>query len=463
MTPATTFADRTVALFGLGGSGLATALALQAGGAHVVACDDDPARMAKGREKGIETADLRTADWSRFSALLLSPGVPLTHPEPHWSARLAQRAGIEIVGDIELFCRERETVAPNAPFVAITGTNGKSTTTALIAHMLREAGRDVQMGGNIGTAILSLKPPADDRVHVVECSSFQIDLAPSLKPTIGVLLNISPDHLDRHGRMENYAAIKERLVVNAKTAVVGVDDRRSEAIAKRREERAGPLIRISTSRRLADTVYLEGTALKTTISGRPAIADLAGIGSLRGAHNAENAAAAAAVAIRLGLSDEEIERGLRTFPGLPHRMEEIGRRGAAIFVNDSKATNADSTEKALTSFDRILWILGGKAKDGGIESLKPYFPKIEKAYLVGAATEDFARVLEGTVPYVRAGTLDKAVELAAADAVSSQALEPVVLLSPACASYDQYPNYEVRGNHFRDLVRALPGIELKGV
>jgi UDP-N-acetylmuramoylalanine--D-glutamate ligase len=463
MTPSTTFAGQTVALFGLGGSGLATALALNAGGAHLVACDDDPARMAAAEEKGIETGDLRTADWARFAALLLSPGVPLTHPEPHWAAVLAKEAGIEIVGDIELFCRERAKIAPDAPFVAITGTNGKSTTTALIAHMLREAGRDVQMGGNIGTAILSLKPPADHRIHVVECSSFQIDLAPSLAPSIGVLLNISPDHLDRHGTMANYAAIKERLVIGAETAVLGVDDAISEAIARRRADRPGRLIRISKARGPREAVHVEGTRLMSDLPGRSVVADLAGIGSLRGAHNAENAAAAAAVAILLGLSDEDIQRGLRTFPGLPHRMEEVGRRGGAIFVNDSKATNADSTEKALTSFDRILWILGGKAKEGGIDMLKPYFPKIEKAYLIGAATEDFARVLEGHVPFARAGTLDKAVELAAADAVSSQASEPVVLLSPACASYDQFPNYEVRGNHFRDLVRALPGIETKGV
>src|SRR5215207_10019915 len=265
MTPATTFAGRTVALFGLGGSGLATALALKAGGARVIACDDSAVAMATAVGQGIETGDLKKADWSRFAALILSPGVPLTHPEPHWSVKLAKTAGVEIIGDIELFCRERAKLAPDAPFVAITGTNGKSTTTALIAHILREAGKDVQMGGNIGTAILSLKPPTNDRVHVIEMSSFQIDLPPSLKPTIGVLLNISPDHLDRHGTMENYAAIKTRVLVNAKTAVVGVDDRRSEAIAKRREERAGPFIRISTSRRLADTVYLEGTALKTTI------------------------------------------------------------------------------------------------------------------------------------------------------------------------------------------------------
>jgi UDP-N-acetylmuramoylalanine--D-glutamate ligase len=463
MIPVTTFAGRTIALFGLGGSGLATALAVRAGGGHVVAWDDDPARIAKANERGIETGDLRAADWSRFAALVLSPGVPLTHPEPHWSAKLAKGAGLEIIGDIELFCRERAKLAPSAPFVAVTGTNGKSTTTALIAHVLREAGRDVEMGGNIGTAILSLEPPADERIHVIECSSFQIDLAPSLAPTIGVLLNISPDHLDRHGTMENYTQIKERLVQAATIAVIGVDDERSETIAGRIARRSGQLIRISKARRLPDAIYVDGAKLMTTLSDHAVVADLSGIGSLRGAHNAENAAAAAAVALRLGVTAETIQRALRTFPGLPHRMEEIGRRGTALFVNDSKATNADSTEKALTSFDRVLWILGGRAKEGGIDILKPYFPRVEKAYLIGEAAEMFAPVLDRQVPYVRAGTLDKAVELAAADAVSSQASAPVVLLSPACASYDQYPNYEVRGDHFRDLVRALPGIELKRV
>ncbi|HVK92234.1 MAG TPA: Mur ligase family protein, partial [Mycoplana sp.] len=215
------------------GSGLATALALKAGGAHVIACDDNPAKMDEANAKGIETADLRKADWSKVASFVLSPGVPLTHPEPHWSARLARDAGVEIIGDIELFCRERAKTAPNAPLVAITGTNGKSTTTALIAHILREAGRDVQMGGNIGTAILSLEPPADNRIHVIECSSFQIDLAPSLTPTIGVHLNLSPDHIDRHGTMDLYAGIKQRLVAKAGLAVIGVDDPMSRAIAER--------------------------------------------------------------------------------------------------------------------------------------------------------------------------------------------------------------------------------------
>ncbi|MBA1156335.1 UDP-N-acetylmuramoyl-L-alanine--D-glutamate ligase [Microvirga mediterraneensis] len=462
MIPVTTFAGKTVALFGLGGSGLATALALKAGGAHVVACDDNPAKMAEAGAKGIETADLREADWSRFSSFILSPGVPLTHPEPHWSARLARQAGVEIIGDIELFCRERAKIAPNAPFVAITGTNGKSTTTALIAHILREAGRDVQMGGNIGTAILSLEPPSDTRIHVIECSSFQIDLTPSLAPTIGVHLNLSPDHIDRHGTMELYAAIKERLVAKAGLAVIGIDDAMSRAIAEACEGRGVNVARVSVEPIGAKGVFADGeTLVGVTDSDTAPLADLAGIGALRGAHNAQNAAAAVAVALALDVSLEKIRSGLGTFPGLPHRMEEVGRIGHALFINDSKATNADSTEKALKSFDDIFWILGGKAKEGGIEPLESYFPKIRKAYLIGAAADEFSRTLGSDVAHVLSGTLDRAVEQAAADALAMGG-PAVVLLSPACASYDQFPNYEVRGNHFRDLVRALPGIEAKG-
>ena len=463
MTPATTFAGRTVALFGLGGSGLATALALKAGGARVVACDDNAASDGEARKRrGSRPPIFATADWSRFAALILSPGVPLTHPEPHWAARLAKAAGIEIIGDIELFCRERAKLAPDAPFVAITGTNGKSTTTALVAHILREAGRDVQMGGNIGTAILSLEPPASDRVHVVEMSSFQIDLTPSLKPTIGVLLNVSPDHLDRHGTIVEYAAIKERLVAAADLAVIGIDDAFSRAVATRRADGASrsPASRPSGSIR-RECSPKAAALFRVDAAGPEAFADISGIRSLRGTHNAQNAAAAVAVADALGVSGQAIRAGLSTFPGLPHRMEEVGRRGRAIFVNDSKATNADSTEKALASFERILWILGGKPKEGGIDSLRPYFPKIDRAYLIGEASDAFAGTLEGEVPYLRCGTLDKAVAAAAEDAARSSAPEPAVLLSPACASYDQFKNFEVRGNRFRELVRALPGIEVK--
>ncbi len=404
MTPSTTFAGRTVALFGLGGSGLATALSLKAGGARVIACDDNPARMEAAREQGIETGDLRQAEWTTFAALVLAPGVPLTHPAPHWTVDLARAAGVAVIGDIELFCRERAATCPEAPFVAITGTNGKSTTTALIAHVLAAAGRDVQMGGNIGTAILSLAPPSAHRVHVIELSSFQIDLTPSLAPTIGVLLNLTPDHLDRHGDMTRYAAIKERLVTGAAHAVVGVDDEPCRAIAGRR---TGPLTRVHVGEAGEGPGILARTGI--VIDGRrdPAepVADLSGIGSLRGAHNWQNAAIAYAVASELGVTPDAFAAALATFPGLPHRMEEVGRRGAVLFINDSKATNADSTEKALSAFPRVHWILGGKAKEGGIASLAPYFPRVAHAYLIGAATEDFAATLDGQVPFSRCGTL----------------------------------------------------------
>ncbi|MDP4024273.1 UDP-N-acetylmuramoyl-L-alanine--D-glutamate ligase [Methylobacterium sp. NEAU 140] len=458
MTPVTTFAGRKVALFGLGGSGLVTARALRDGGADVLAWDDGAEGLARAAAEGIPTGDLREADWSSFEALVLSPGVPLTHPEPHWSVRLAQGAGVEIVGDIELFCRERRARAPGAPFVAITGTNGKSTTTALIAHLLRAAGRDVQMGGNIGVAILSLEPPSESRVHVVEMSSFQIDLCPSLDPSVGVLLNITPDHLDRHGTLEQYAAIKERLVRGAGLAVVGVDDGPSRAIADRR---GAGLVRIrvphgplAASEATGEAVSARDGVIRDA-DGTP-LADITGIGSLRGAHNGQNAAVAVVVARALGIESEDIRAGLASFPGLPHRMEEVGRRGPVLFVNDSKATNADSTEKALTAFRDIHWILGGKAKDGGIFPLVPYFERVAHAYLIGAASDAFAATLDGAVPYTRCETLDVAVEKAAAGAAASGAPEPVVLLSPACASYDQFRNFEVRGDRFRDLVRALP-------
>lgn len=453
MTPVTTFAGQKVALFGLGGSGLATARALIAGGAEILAWDDGAEGVARAQGEGIPTADLREADWSGFAALVLAPGVPLTHPEPHWSVRLAVTAGVEIIGDIELFCRERRAIAPGAPFVAITGTNGKSTTTALIAHVLAQAGRDVQMGGNIGTAILSLAPPDASRVHVIEMSSFQIDLTPSLDPSVGVLMNITPDHLDRHGTMEQYAAIKERLIQGADLAVVGIDDAPSRAIADRRAER---LVRVHVG---AGAVQGDGLCASDGIirdASGEALADVNGIGSLRGAHNWQNAAVAVAVAQALGVSADEIRAGLASFPGLPHRMEEVGRRGHVLFVNDSKATNADSTEKALTAFRDIHWILGGKAKDGGIFPLVPYFERVAHAYLIGAASDAFAATLEGAVPYTRCGTLDVAVEKAAQNAAASGAPEPVVLLSPACASYDQFRNFEIRGNRFRELVQALP-------
>jgi UDP-N-acetylmuramoylalanine--D-glutamate ligase len=450
MTPATSFRGQRVALFGLGGSGLSTAKALLAGGADVVAWDDGAAAIEKAKAAGVTVADLHDQDFAQFSSLILAPGVPLTHPKPHWTVDKAKAAGVEIIGDIEVFSRERALLDADAPFVAITGTNGKSTTTALIGHILRQAGLNAEIGGNIGTPILDLDPPGAGRVHVIECSSYQIDLAPSLAPTVGILMNLSEDHLERHGTMENYAAIKERLVANADTAVIGIDDPMSSAIADRVAAAGIYVERISQKQPVTVGVYAQGTRL---IRGQTVdqIADLTGIGSLRGAHNAQNAAAAMAACLALGLSPEVISRGLQTFPGLAHRMEQVGHAGKALIVNDSKATNADSAAQALASFPSdIFWILGGRAKTGGIDSLREFFPRVAKAYLIGEAAHEFAATLSGT-PHEIVHTMDRAVEAAVRDALASSAKEPVVLLSPACASFDQYPNFEVRGDDFRRL------------
>jgi UDP-N-acetylmuramoylalanine--D-glutamate ligase len=462
MIPLTAFAGKKVAVFGLARSGLASASALLAGGADVVGFDDSAESVTEASKAGIPTADLRQVDWSRISALVLAPGVPLTHPAPHWPVAMAHVANVEVIGDVELFCRERRRAVPNAPFVAITGTNGKSTTTALTAHLLGCAGRDTQVGGNLGTPILALEPPAAERVHVIEVSSYQIDLAPTLDASVGILINISEDHLDRHGTLAHYAAVKERLITGVPeddTAIVGVDDAWCAAAAARRERAGKRVLRVSVARPLAEGLYVDGQKIVHASRGTAReIADLRGVGSLRGVHNAQNAACAAGAALALGLSASEIQQGLASFPGLAHRMEQVGRIGRVLFVNDSKATNVDSAAQALACFSDIFWIAGGKPKTGGISSLARFFPRIRKAYLIGEAAEGFAAELAGAAPHVVAGTLDRATELAARDAAAADADEPVVLLSPACASFDQYRNFEVRGDAFRELVRALPGL-----
>ena len=305
MIPITNFAGKKVAVFGLGASGLISASALLAGGADIVAFDDDAASIAKASAGGIPTADLRQVDWAKIAALVLAPGVPLIHPAPHWVVQFARKANVEVIGDVELFCRERRQHAPRAPFVAITGTNGKSTTTALIAHLTAAAGMDAQLGGNIGTAILSLAPPSTGCVHVIECSSYQIDLAPSLDPSVGVLINLSEDHLDRHGTMKNYAAVKERLVSGVPddgTAIIGVDDEWCHKIATRLAQAGKCVVQISVRRKLKDGLYVEsGRILRAQDGQSSLIAELGGIGSLRGLHNAQNAACAVAATLALGL------------------------------------------------------------------------------------------------------------------------------------------------------------------
>ncbi|MFT4184646.1 MAG: UDP-N-acetylmuramoyl-L-alanine--D-glutamate ligase [Rhizobium sp.] len=461
MIPVTTLKGKKVALFGLGGSGFATALALVAGGAEVTAWDDNPDSVGKAAAEGIPVADLRSIDWNGLSAFVLSPGVPLTHPKPHWTVDLARAAGVEVIGDVELFVRERRAHAPDCPFIAITGTNGKSTTTALIAHILQSSGRDTQLGGNIGTAVLTLELPKAERYFVVECSSYQIDLAPTLNPSAGILLNLTPDHLDRHGTMQHYADIKERLVAGSGVAIVGVDDSHSSLIADRVERAGGKVVRISRRHALADGLYAEGSRIIQASTGAAReIADLDGIQTLRGSHNAQNAAAAIAACLAVGVSAEEIRAGLKSFPGLKHRMQPVGRRGRVVFVNDSKATNADAAAPALSSYDHIYWIAGGLPKEGGITTLSPLFPRIAKAYLIGEAAPAFAATLGEQVPYEISGTLERAVAHAAAEADKDGHDTVAVMLSPACASFDQYKNFEVRGDAFVSHVAAIEGVTM---
>ncbi len=461
MIPVHVFSGKTVALFGLGLSGIAAARALRAGDARVLAWDDVEAARDAAASEGIEVADLNAVDWTDVSALILSPGVPLTHPAPHWTVAKAKAAGVEIIGDTELFFRERDRLNSKARVVAITGTNGKSTTAALMAHILKSAGLKTALGGNIGTAILELPPFSDDSVYVIEFSSYQIDLTPGLKADAAALLNITPDHLDRHGTFENYAAVKSRIFSRLSAsgrAVIGIDDEPCRQIAG---ALPGPydVAQISVKTPVTDGVRASGGKLFEMQKGvETACVELAGIGSLRGEHNAQNAAVAFALARGLGLDVPEIVRGLRSFPGLEHRMEEVGRLGNVLFVNDSKGTNADAAAHALASFDNVFWIAGGLAKEGGIEGLSTYFPRISRAYLVGEAVQDFARTLEGHVDYTICETLETAVPAAAGDAAASGLAEAVVLLSPACASFDQFRSFAVRGDAFKTLVSELEGI-----
>jgi UDP-N-acetylmuramoylalanine--D-glutamate ligase len=399
--------------------------------------------------------------------------VPLTHPKPHEVVQHASRAGVAVIGDVELFARE---IRPDpsgkgrAPLIAVTGTNGKSTTTALIGHILSACGFDAQVGGNIGKAVLDLNPPISSgrggarTVYVIEMSSFQIDLAPGLHPDIGVLSNLSPDHLDRHGSMENYAAIKARLMravppgneTMRGQVVIGVDDEHSSAIFTALAGAEVQAIPVAVGKVLGRGVFAVDGALYDADGGATRVMDLDDAANLPGAHNWQNAALAYAATRALVKDRRAIAGAIASFPGLAHRMESVGRIGKTGFVNDSKATNADAAAKALAVYPDIFWIAGGKPKEGGIESLAPFFTRIRHAYLIGEAAPQFARTLDGKVLYTMAGTLERAVELAAAAAEASPAPAPVVLLSPACASYDQFKDFEQRGDMFRALVARLP-------
>jgi len=460
MIPIRIFAEEHVAVFGLGRSGMAAARALRRGGAQVLICDDDEPRMEAAAEEGFTACTLDELPWPELSVLVLSPGVPLTHPAPHPVVLAAKSHDVDIVGDIELLVRELNTNYDGVKVVAITGTNGKSTTTSLTGHVLRHANCDVRIGGNIGEAVLGLPEPTDDTIYVLEVSSYQVDLTPSLSAHVAVLLNITPDHLERHGGMEGYVDAKRRIFSGQggqDTAIISVDDRyTSEICTQITGNGVGTIIPISVGKTLGRGVYaIDGILFDGTNSPSTEIVDFSECRALKGRHNWQNAAAAFSIAKALGVSTDTIAEGLRIFPGLPHRLENVGKIGGVEFVNDSKATNVDATARALECFDQVLWIAGGQPKGANLDELQDFFPRIKKAYLIGEASDQFSTTLAGKVDFEKAVTLSTALDHVMCDLALCEGDEPVVLFSPACASFDQFSDFEARGDAFRRLVQQL--------
>ena len=466
MIPVNGYAGQKVAVLGLGRSGLATAAALQAGQAELLLWDDSPDSRASAELAGFTCTDLTRANaLDGVAVLIVSPGIPHLYPAPHKVITAALLAGIPVDNDIGLFFRSYATpdwddfdTTPRV--VCVTGSNGKSTTTALIHHILDVAGRHTQMAGNIGRGVLDIDPAEDGEVVVLELSSYQTDLARSLTPDVAVFTNLSPDHLDRHAGLGGYFAAKRRLFAEGgpDRAVVGVDEVEGQFLANQLSEGAQDdrVIRISSGQKLEGfgwSVFARKGFLAEWRRGKQvASIDLREVAGLPGAHNHQNACAAYAVCRSLGLGPKLIETAFGSFAGLPHRSQVVGTKGGVRFVNDSKATNVDSAAKALQAFPRIRWIAGGMGKDGGIAGLVPHLGSVAKAYLIGHSARNFAREL-GAVPYEICETMARAVVLAAAEAEPGD----VVLLAPAAASFDQYPDFEKRGEDFMAQVALVLG------
>jgi len=454
------FVGLPVAVFGLGRSGLATAKALDASDVEVWAWDDDVDARARAAEEGIPLVDLYTCDLKETTTLVLSPGIPLDHPKPHRIVELARAAGCEIISDIEMLVRAQR----DAAYVGITGTNGKSTTTALVGHIFQTSGREAEIGGNLGIPALSLHPLEHEGTYILEMSSYQLQLTFSITFDVGVLLNISADHLDRHGGMDGYIAAK-RLIFHRqtkpRTAVIGVDDDHCRAIYEELKEADDQtVIGISGRERVHGGVYAIDGVLYDDMEGQeiPAI-NLASNPSLAGEHNGQNAAAAYAAAKATGIQPAAIAACIQSFPGLVHRQEPVGVIDGVGYVNDSKATNGEAAARALVCYDDIYWIVGGRPKDGGLAACAPHFDRIRHAFLIGEAALGFSQELDGKVAFTISGDLETALtqahDLAAANGAGS-----VVLLSPAAASWDQFSDFEARGDAFKALVEALPGQHL---
>ncbi len=440
-----TYQGKTVAILGLGKSGLSAMRALKEAGAIVWAWDD--------RSDRDDLINLVKADWNQIDLFVMSPGIPHTFPTPHPCADLARKHNVPIVCDVELLIQSQ----PNAKYIAITGTNGKSTTTALIAHILEIAGLDVEVGGNLGIPVLDLEPLDEDGVYVLEMSSYQLERTPSLNADAAVWLNISPDHLDRHGGLEGYIDAKKNIFTGQSAeqfAIIGVDDDHSKGIFEEEGLTPARLIPISAEGPVEDGVFSdEDILIDEAFDNEGAqIMDISPIQTLQGRHNQQNAAAAYATAVAIGADPDWIVRGISSFPGLEHRQERVASFDAVTFINDSKATNAEAAAKALSAYENIHWIAGGQAKEGGIQDLLNDLQNVEKAYLIGEAEQDFAQTLEGTLPFEQCGTLERAVKNAFANAHKSGG---VVLLAPACASWDQFTSFEARGEAFKAQVHQL--------
>lgn len=441
------FAGRRYYVVGLGKNGLPAVQTLTAMGAEVVAWDDNPA--ARAAAEGVNLQAPQDSDL-RFDALVLSPGIPHLLPHPHPAADRARRAGVPILSDVELLFQAVRASGSRARFVGITGTNGKSTTTAMLAYVLQAAGVTVAAGANLGPAALSLPLLPHDAVYVLELSSYMLERLATMRFDVAAMLNLSVDHLDRHGDMAGYARAK-RVIFDRQTSddlpVVGVDDELSRALA--REMTGGHVVTISGFQP-AD-VWCDKGLLRDCVGSIMRMGDAA---ALPGSHNAQNAAAVAAMAFRLGVSRGDVARGMIGFPGLPHRQQKVATVDGVAFINDSKATNADSAARALECHERLIWIAGGMAKEGGIEPLAGYFPRIARALLIGRDAPVFAGTLTAHgVPFDVVHTLEAAVP-AALDAARANGA-PVVLLSPACASWDQFTGYDQRGDRFGELARSL--------
>lgn len=458
MAADTPFAGETVAVMGLGRAGLPGALALARLGARVLAWDDSEAARQQAAAAGVPLVDLATADFAAIDALLLSPGIPHRLPAPHPVAARALAAGRPIVCDADLLFRAVRAAGSAARFVGITGTNGKSTTTALLGHILACAGRHHAVGGNLGTPALALNILGSEGVYALEMSSYMLERIARIRFDAAAMLNLSPDHLDRHGDMAGYEAAKRRIFDRQDggcTAVVGIDDAAGRAMAEALAAGPARLVRISGTAAVPGGVYVENARLIDARGAQPQrIASLVRHPTLPGAHNAQNAAAAAALAFSLGIPPEDVAAGVASFPGLPHRQERIAAIEGVLFVNDSKGTNADAAARALACYPRVFWIAGGRAKEGGIAPLAPLFRRVARAFLIGESADAFAATLAAHgVAHEVAGTLEAAV--AAAFAAARAEAPAVVLLSPAAASFDQFANFEARGEAFRAAVARL--------